>query len=294
MKGTDIAIIGLGGLALYALMSRKSTEGGTPGGGVNLSLGGLVPNITMPESIGGDSGGEFAGIFGAMTDIFGFIKNVNDIYDTGKGIIEEPVKVIEGAGEIIDEATDKDKNIIDAVKDAIKDALGIDDGDGGDDKAESPTPVGQPGPDSEYDISNKGAWEWFNERPDWFQTAAGTVGLAGGGYAALKLAPTVVNKFLVPTAKTIAPKLIPGAAALTPIAGGFAAMGIGKAVKPEWNWNPFTKEFWGFGEQGWVNQYWGEDSQKNEGETPTPLGQPGPDSEKDLSWYKVFEVSGQE
>lgn len=173
MKGKDIALIGgvgIGAYLLYQLVKGQSIQqpasGG--GGGTNLSLGGLVPNITLPGiSIGGDSSGDGGGggIAGTLTDLFGKLLEApaSLLKDTGGNasglddIIKKFTDAFDKAKSVKDFYDDATKKITDTAETAKK---LIEDGTKkvNDVISEFTTPGNQPGLNSEWDLHN-----WFSQ-----------------------------------------------------------------------------------------------------------------------------------
>ena len=164
MKGSDVALLAIAGLFAYQAFNKQLPEGGGSGGGdTSLNLGGgLIPNITMPEislpNINIESGGD-SGIAGVLAGLFSERDPLANVLDWGVGKVEDAItpdwlKNIE-QNDFMKKITDAWNTAYSGVKEfgdgVIESVTGT---------PEEPIPQGQPGGDSEFDISQG---NWGNE-----------------------------------------------------------------------------------------------------------------------------------
>lgn len=180
MKASEGLMLGGVGLLGYMLLSGKKEDATTPAaGGTNLSLGGLVPDIslpgidiTMPGGGGGDSG--LGGIIGSLMDLIGKVSGGGG----GGGVIEDILNIdtilkpfTDKIGDLTDKIGDFTgintslQDLIDKMTKDLRVEFGndlneklkavLDDAK----KIEVPTPWGNKGPNNEFDLN-----EWFQNK----------------------------------------------------------------------------------------------------------------------------------
>lgn len=202
MKTSDILILaglGIGGYYLYNQKKTEDTGGG--GGGINLDLGGLGGLASQIPSIIGGGGGL------GLNDILSLLS----VLDGGLGGTSGVTDIINKAGE---SAVETGNSLIDKLLAITNNPA----------KTETPTPKGEPGPDSETSLNSA---KENSATQSLRQKAAVEVVTVGGAYAGSKLLPWAIKALGPRVAESVGGKIALGASGIgTPIAIGWTVLDL--------------------------------------------------------------------